>query len=327
MVRIAVTRKIPERGLGRLNAAADVVVWDGDLPPSREQLVSLAAGADGLLSLLTEPVDGALLDQLPTLRVVSNMAVGYDNIDVPACTARNVAVCTTPDVLTDTTADFAFALLLAAARKVHQSARSVLAGEWRTWEPLGFLGQDVSGRTIGIIGMGRIGAAVARRAHGFDMRIIYVNPTPVPEIEQRIGAVRVELATLLAESDFVSLHVPLTDETRGLISHDELRAMKPTSLLINTSRGPTVDTEALTSALRSGEIWAAALDVTDPEPLPADHPLLELDNALVAPHIASATYETRSQMSDLAAQNIIAVLNGQQPPRCLNPEVLGRDRL
>lgn len=319
---VAVTRKIPERGLQLLRQFGDLVVWPEQLPPSREQLVDFAHGADGLLSLLTEPVDSELLGQLPSVRVVSNFAVGFDNIDVVACSKRGVAVCTTPDVLTDTTADFAFALLLASARKVVESANAVPRGDWKTWQPLGYLGQDVAGATLGVVGLGRIGAAVAKRATGFGMRILYADALARPEAEQEFGAEHVELETLLKSSDFISLHVPLTPETSGMIGAAQLSMMKPNSVLVNTSRGPVVDNDALADALENRTIWGAALDVTDPEPLPDDHRLVGMPNCIITPHVASATEETRAKMSELAAKNVIAVLSGEPPLRCLNPDVL-----
>ncbi|MDI3341504.1 MAG: D-glycerate dehydrogenase [Sphaerobacter sp.] len=324
-MRIAVTRVIPDAGLDLLRDAAEVVVWPEPLPPDRDQLVQLAEGADGLLTLLTERVDGDLLDRLPTVKVVSNMAVGYDNIDVEACTARGVAVCTTPDVLTETTADLAFALLMAVARRLVESYDVVRAGGWRTWEPMGFLGPDVHGATLGIVGLGRIGQAVARRARGFAMRILYTNRQREPDLEAKLGVEWRDLDGLLAESDFVSLHVPLTPATRGLIGREQLRRMRPGAILINTARGPIVQTDALLEAVEQGWIWGVGLDVTDPEPLPADHPLLRHPRVLVTPHIASASYQTRARMAELAAQNVLAVLRGETPPRCLNPEVLTRD--
>ncbi len=323
-MRIAVTRRIPESGLELLRANGDVTVWADQLPPEREQLLKLADGADGLLSLLTEPIDGALLDQLPSVRVVSNFAVGFDNIKVGDCTERGVAVCTTPDVLTDTTADFAFALLLSSARQVVDSANSVGRGEWKTWEPMGYLGQDVAGATLGLIGMGRIGSAVARRATGFNMEILYTDAVDRPDVERELNAQRVDQETLLQKSDFISIHVPLTPETKGMIGAPQFERMKRSAILVNTSRGPVVDNDALADALEAGELWAAALDVTDPEPLPSDHRLVRLKNCIVTPHIASATLATRSKMAELAARNLIAVLTGEEPPRCLNPEVLKR---
>jgi glyoxylate reductase len=280
-----------------------------------------------LLTLLTERIDEALLDALPTVKVVSNMAVGFDNIDVDACTRRGVVVCITPDVLTETTADFTWALMLAVARRVCEAAESVRAGTWRTWEPLGFLGRDLSGATLGIVGFGRIGRAVARRARGFDMRVLYTDKTrQSSEVERDLRATFVPLEQLLAESDIVTLHVPLTPETRMLIGARELALMKPRSILINTARGPVVDTEALVRALRTGHLWGAGLDVTDPEPLPADHPLLQCPNVIVTPHIASASETTRARMAELAAENLVAALQNRRPPRSLNwDEVRGKE--
>jgi glyoxylate reductase len=320
-MRVAVTRRIPEAGIRTLiDAGAEVYIWPEPFPPTREQIIAFAQGVDALLTLLTEHIDGALLDALPTVRVVSNMAVGYDNIDVAACTERGVVVCITPDVLTDTTADFAFALMLAVARQLKPATEAVLRGEWRTWEPLGFLGHDVSGATLGIVGFGRIGQAVARRARGFNMTVLYTDRNPQPAAEHETGAQYVSLDVLLQQSDFVSLHVPLTPETRHLISARELSMMKPTAVLINTARGPVVDTRALVRALQERQIWGAALDVTDPEPLPPNHPLLQCPNVLVTPHIASASEVTRARMAELAAQNILAVLRGDKPPRAVNWE-------
>jgi glyoxylate reductase len=280
-----------------------------------------------LLTLLTERIDEALLNALPTVKVVSNMAVGFDNIDVDACTRKGVVVCITPDVLTETTADFTWALMLAVARRVCEAAESVRAGTWRTWEPLGFLGRDLSGATLGIVGFGRIGRAVARRARGFDMRVLYTDKTrQSSEVERDLRATFVPLEQLLAESDIVTLHVPLTPETRMLIGARELALMKPRSILINTARGPVVDTEALVRALRTGHLWGAGLDVTDPEPLPADHPLLQCPNVIVTPHIASASETTRARMAELAAENLVAALQNRRPPRSLNwDEVRGKE--
>ena len=326
-VQVVVTRRIPSRGIELLQAAGfEVAVWPGDLPPTRDELIAFARGADGLLTLLTERIDGALLDALPSVKVVSNMAVGYDNIDVEACTARGVVVCITPDVLTETTADFTWALLFAVARRVYEAVENVRRGAWRTWEPLGFLGKDVHGATLGIVGFGRIGQAVARRAFGFAQEVLYTDRNRVaPERERELNAHFVPLDELLQRSDIVTLHVPLTPETRHLIGARELALMKPSAILINTARGPVVDTEALVDALRHGRLWGVGLDVTDPEPLPANHPLLQFPNVVVTPHIASASEATRQRMAELAAQNVISVLRGERPPRSLNwDEVQGK---
>lgn len=300
-------------------AGLDVTVWSHELPPTREELVHLASGADGLLTLLTDRVDSALLEALPNLRAVSNMAVGYDNIDVHACTARGVVVCTTPDVLTETTADFTWALIFAVARRVCEAAADVRAGRWRTWEPLGYLGLDIAGKTLGIVGFGRIGQAVARRARGFSMRVLYTDRERRPaEVEEAVQATFVPLDDLLRESDVVTLHVPLTPATRGLIGAPQLALMKRTSILINTARGAVVDTQALVRALEERRLWGAGLDVTDPEPIPPEHPLLRCPNAVVTPHIASASEHTRSRMAELAAENLVAALRGERPPKSLN---------
>jgi glyoxylate reductase len=324
MPRVAVTRRIPEAGIAPLRAAADVTVWPGEGPPGQDELAELLHGCDGALTMVTEPITAELLDREPQLRVVSQFAVGYDNVDVPAATARGVAVCHTPGVLTDTTADFAFALLMAAARQIVPSATYVRNGEWTTWRPMLFLGRDVYGATLGIVGLGRIGQAVARRARGFDMRLLYTDVAHSPEAERETGASFAPLDDLLRESDFVSLHVSLTPETHHLIGARELGLMKRDAILVNASRGPVVATDDLVAALREGRIGGAALDVTDPEPLPAGHPLLSLPNALVVPHIASASVATRDRMAELAARNLLAVLRGERPAHIVNPEVLER---
>jgi len=308
--KVYVTRKVPEAAIDRLRQECEVEVWEGELPVPREVLLEKVRDIDGLFCLLTERIDQELLDAAPRLRVVSNMAVGYDNIDVAACTARGIPVGNTPGVLTETTADLAFALLLAAARRLVEGVDYVRAGRWKTWGPMLLMGQDVHGATLGIIGMGRIGQAVARRARGFDMRVLYHNRHPVPDAAAKLGATYVDLDTLLRESDFVSLHVPLTEETYHLIGREELRKMKPTAVLVNTARGGVVDPEALREALREGWIAYAALDVTEPEPIPPDDPLLRLPNCIVVPHIGSASVATRTKMALMAAENLLAGLRG-----------------
>lgn len=324
--KVAVTRLIPEAGLNLLRESCDVTIWEGDLPPNAEELDTLLDGADGVLSLLTERIDGDLLDRHPSIRIVSNFAVGYDNVDVDAATARNVAVSNTPGVLTQATAEFAFTLLVSAARRVVEAAHYVEDGKWQTWGPKLLLGQDIAGATLGIVGFGRIGKELARMASGFNMRLLAQDSYQDMEAAAQLGVTFVELDELLRESDFVSLHVALTPETERLISTRELGLMKKTAVLINAARGPVVDTDALVTALESGEIFAAGLDVTDPEPLPADHPLVALPNCIVVPHIASATVTTRDAMAELAARNLLAVLNGEQPEVIVNPEVLSAQR-
>jgi glyoxylate reductase len=317
--KIFVTRKLPEPALTRLLDAVDADVWPAELPPAREAMLKKAAGMDGLLCLLTDPVDGAVMDAAgPQLKVISNCAVGVDNLDLQAATQRGIPVGNTPGILTETTADFAFALLMAAARNVVQGDGYVRAGKWQTWGLTLLLGQDIYSATLGITGFGRIGQAVARRAAGFGMRILVHDPSYQPEDH---SIEKVDLSTLLARSDFISLHTPLTDQTYHLISAAEFAQMKPNAILVNTARGPVVDPEALYQALRIKQIAGAALDVTEPEPLPADHPLLTLDNLILAPHIASASRATRGKMADMAVDNLLAGLKGERLPHCVNPEV------
>lgn len=320
--RVFVTRIIPDRGLQKVLAQTDATVWEEELPPPRAVLLDWARQADGLLTLLTDKIDAELMDAAPKLKVVANFAVGFDNFDVPAATQRGILMTNTPGVLTDTTADLAFTLLMTCARRIVEGRDYAKNGHWRTWGPMLLMGQDIHGATLGIAGIGRIGLAMARRATGFGMRILYHDAMRSEVAEKELGAIPVSKEELLAHSDFVSLHVPLTPETRHYIDAAALRQMKPSAILINTARGPVVDTMALYEALKANQIFAAALDVTDPEPLPADHPLYTLDNALIVPHIASASFETRSKMAEMAADNLLAGLAGTLPPNCLNPEAL-----
>jgi glyoxylate reductase len=314
--RVFVARRIPDEGLDAVAAACEMDLWEDELPPPREELLRRIAGCDGVLTLLTDRVDDAFLDAAgPGLRVVSNYAVGFDNIDVAACAARGVHVGNTPGVLTETTADLAWALLMAAARRLPEGDRYVRDGRWKTWGPLLLLGPDVHGATLGIVGFGRIGQALARRAQGFGMRILYHDVEQLPDdVTAPLGASYLPLEKLLAESDFVSLHVNLSPVTRHLINRESLGWMKPTAVLVNTSRGPVVDQAALAEALRDGVIWAAALDVTDPEPIPMDDPLVGLDNCLIVPHIASASRTTRGKMAAMAAANLVAGVRDEPLP-------------
>lgn len=322
--KVFVTRAIPEKGLELVRDVCDVDLWADELPPSREELLQHVRGVDGLLCLLTDKIDGELMDKAgPQLKVISNHAVGFDNIDVNAATARKIPVGNTPDVLTDATADFAFALMMAVARRIPEGERYVHDGKWKTWGPMTLLGVDIKGATLGLIGFGRIGKAVARRALGFDMRVIYYDPSEKKPHRDR-GATRVDFETLLEESDFISLHTPLTPDTRHMIDSEALSKMKPNAVLINTARGPVVDPEALYEALKERRIFGAGLDVTDPEPLPMDSPLLTLDNIVIVPHIASASKSSRDQMSWMAAQNLIAGLKGERLPHCVNPQVYAK---
>jgi glyoxylate reductase len=321
--KVFVARILPEDGLRPVVEACDARVWEGELPPSRDELLAAVEGCDGVLALLTDRVDDEFLDRAgPQLKVVSNFAVGFDNIDVPACTRRGIPVGNTPGVLTETTADLAWALLMAAARRVAEGDRYVRAGRWRTWGPMLLLGPDVHGSTLGLVGFGRIGQALARRAMGFGMTILYHDVRRAEAaIETAYGATYVPLETLLARSDYVSLHVNLTSETRHLMNAERLRIMNPSAVLVNTSRGPVVDQRALYEALRHGVIFAAALDVTDPEPMASDDPLLTLENCLVVPHIASASRATRGKMAAMAAANLLAGVRGERLPTPVNPEV------
>jgi glyoxylate reductase len=303
MARIFVTRELPFPALDRLRDAHELDIWDGDLPPDSGTLRERLRAAQGLLSLVTDPVDAELIAACPELKAIANMAVGTDNIDVEAAKERDIAVGNTPGVLTDATADLTFALLLALARKLPRGEAQVRAGEWRTWEPASDLGADLGGATLGIVGRGRIGDAVARRAEGFGMEVVHSSRSS-----------GVPLDELLDRADVVSLHCPLTPETRHLIGEAALARMKPSALLVNTARGGVVDQAALRRALIEGEIAGAALDVTDPEPLPADDPLLDAPNLIVVPHVGSATVRTRAKMAEMAVENLLAALAGDPMP-------------
>ena len=306
MARVFVTRELPFPALDRLRAAHELDVWPGELPPGADELRDRVREAEGLLSTVVDPVDESVFEAAPRLRAVANMAVGTDNVDLDAAAARGIPVGNTPGVLTDATADAALALLLALARKVVDGAEKVRSGRWRTWEPAGDLGADLSGATLGIVGWGRIGQATARRAEGFGMELIWSSRSSGVPLEE-----------LLERADVVSLHTPLTPETRHLIGAAALERMKPTALLVNTSRGGVVDQDALRDALLAGRIGGAALDVTEPEPLPADHPLLDAPNLLVVPHIGSATVRTRARMAEMAVENLLAALDGRPMPHAV----------
>lgn len=303
MARVFVTRRLPGSALDRLSAEHDVEVWPEQLPPGREELLARAPELEGLLSLLTDPVDAELIDAAPALRAISNYAVGTDNVDLDAASERGIPVGNTPEVLTESTADLALALILGVSRRLVEGDAYVRRGDWHTWEPELLLGRDLHGATVGIVGRGRIGQAVGRRLEGFGCELLYTD----------VG-VGVSLEELLERSDYVTLHCPLTPDTRGLIDDEALGRMKATAYLVNTSRGPVVDTEALSRALHNREIAGAALDVTDPEPLPGDHPLLEAPGLLVLPHIASATHATRERMAEMAVDNLLAGLAGKPMP-------------
>jgi glyoxylate reductase len=322
--KVVVTRKVPERAIELLAPHCELDVWpEEDTPISRQELERKIRDADGLYCLLTETVDRALLEMAPRLRVVSNMAVGYNNIDVAEATRRGIMVTNTPDVLTETTADLTFALLMATARRIVEAERFLRRGEWRTWSPMLLTGQDIYGATMGIIGLGRIGSAVARRGIGFNMRVLYHSTRRNEQAERELGVQYAGLDELLRESDFVVVMTPLTPQTRNLIGARELALMKPTAVLINTARGGVVDERALYDALKNGQIWAAGLDVFEQEPVPTNHPLLSLPNVTALPHIGSASIRTRIRMAELAAENLLDGLAGRVPKCLVNREVAG----
>jgi glyoxylate reductase len=322
--KIYVTRQLPDAALSLLRRCGEMRVWEPDEVISRTVFLQEVQEVDALLCMVTERIDEELLTHAPRLKVVANMAVGYDNVDVPALTRWGILLTNTPGVLTETTADLAFTLILGVARRIGEAERIVREGRWRSWSPFSFLGRDVHHATLGILGLGRIGMEVAKRAKGFDMHVLYTNRGRNREAEERLGCIPVELPILLRESDFLIVLIPLTPDTRHLLSTPQFKLMKPSAFLINAARGPIVDQRALYAALRDGLIAGAALDVTDPEPIPLGDPLLSLDNCLILPHIGSASVATRTRMATLAAENIVAFLSGHRPPTPVNPEILGK---
>jgi glyoxylate reductase len=315
-MRVFVTRRLPGDALDRLAREVDVDLWPDELPPPYEELARRTGATDGIISLLTDRIDAPLIDSAARLRVISNVAVGYDNIDVAAAARRGIAVGNTPGVLTETTADLAFSLILASARRIVEAERFVRDGRWRTWDPNLLLGHDVHGATLGVVGFGKIGHAVARRARGFDMRVLYTSRAAV---DGAAGAERVGLPELLRLSDFVSLHVPLTPDTHHMIDEKALRAMRRTAILINTARGSVVDQPALVNALEEGWIAGAGLDVAEVEPIPPGDALLRAPNVILLPHIGSASHATRERMAQMAVDNCLAGLRGEPLP---NPVLL-----
>jgi glyoxylate reductase len=311
---VFVTRHLTPDAEEKLNAFCNTEYWPEKTPPPYEILLEKTRDVDGLICLLTDPIDKPLIAGAKNLKVISQVAVGVDNIDLDAAAARNIPVGHTPDLLTDATADLAFALILAAARRLGEAIDYAREGHWQTWELTNLLGADVYGRTLGIIGLGRIGQAVAKRAAGFDMQILYHSRSRVERAERELGVAYVPLDELLSRSDVISLHVPLNDQTRGLIAADQFKMMKSNAILVNTARGDIVDTEALVTALKDHQIAYAALDVTDPEPLPSTHPLYSLPNAIITPHIGSATRKARNAIALLAVENLMAGLEGQPLP-------------
>jgi glyoxylate reductase len=324
--RVFVTRRIPSDGLKIIEQEFDTSVWLGEAPPSKNEIIQNAAECDGIVTLLSDPIGADVIKQLPNLKVIAQYAVGYDNIDLKYATERKIIVTNTPGVLTETTADLTWALIMSASRRIVEADRYVREGHWKVaWSPELLLGSDVYGTTLGIIGMGRIGRAVSRRAYGFNMNILYTSRTTKSrdrELEEQLGAHRVDMQTLLRTSDIVTLHVPLTLETTHLIGRTEIAMMKPGSILINTSRGQVIDEDALYNALHTGHLGAAGLDVFNEEPIGLDSPLLQLENVVLAPHIGSASTHTRSVMSLMCAENLRAALTGKVPPNIVNPEVL-----
>lgn len=319
--KIFVTRLIPDEGLAMLRDVVEMQVWEDELPPPRDVLLREVRTIDGLVSLLTDKIDAELMDLNPRLKVVSNYAVGFDNIDIPAATARGIPVGNTPGVLTDTTADLAFTLLMASARRIQESIDYVRAGKWKTWGPMLLTGLDIHGGTLGIVGFGRIGQGMAKRASGFGMRVLYYDVNRRADLEKSMGVTYADMDSLLRESDFVTLHTDLNESTRHMMNAAAFKKMKRTAYVINTARGPIVDPQALAEALKAGTIAGAALDVTEPEPIPLDSPLLTLPTCLIVPHIASASVATRAKMAQMAAANLIAGVRGDRLPTCVNPEV------
>jgi glyoxylate reductase len=327
MPKILVTRRtFPEAAEALRASGAEVVIWEEDDSPSKEEFLKAVADIDGLYAHITNQVDGEIMDAAPNLKVIAEFGVGYDNINVVDANERGIAVCNTPGILSESTADEAFALLAAMARRTYDLPGIVKRGEWGEFDPVGYLATDIHHKTLGIVGMGSIGSEMAKRAAGFNMNVLYYNRN---KRDEEFGATYVgSLEELLERSDYVSLHNPLTPETTNMMSTDQFKLMKKTAILINTTRGPVVDQEALYEALKSGEIAGAALDVTVPEPMPADHPLVTLDNCLIMPHVASATGDTRMKMAMMCVENVLAGLAGDWPPYCVNQsDIAGNARI
>jgi glyoxylate reductase len=323
--RVFVTRKIPDEGLEMIREQFDIKVWPSEMPPNNQEIIENAKGCEGLVTLLSDPIGQDVIDNLPDLRVIAQYAVGYDNIDIVTATKKKIVVTNTPGVLTETTADLAWALMMAASRRIVEADNYVREKKWKVaWGPELLLGSDIYGATLGIIGLGRIGSAVARRAVGFDMKILYHTRSEneyTKEIGKLTNSKEVDLETLLRESDIVSLHIPLTSKTHHLLDEDEFNLMKPGAILVNTSRGAVINESAMIAALKSGHLGAAGLDVFANEPLQEDSPLMNISKVVLAPHIGSASTTTRATMSIMCAENLIAALRGDIPPNCVNPEV------
>jgi lactate dehydrogenase-like 2-hydroxyacid dehydrogenase len=319
-MKIFVTRKIPDEGIDILKKIHEIEIFPQDRVPTKDEIINGLKGKDGLLCLLSDPIDEDIIKSEPNLKMIANYAVGFDNIDVKAATDRKIPVSNTPGVLTDTTAEMAWAQLFSVSRRIVEGDKYTRAGKYKSWGPLLMLGQDISNKTLGIIGAGRIGTAFALKSKGFQMNVLYVDERVNTTLENKLGARKVELIELLKKSDFISIHVPLIEDTYHLISEGELKIMKNTAVLINTSRGPVVDEKALIKALKEKWIFGAGLDVYEHEP-EISKELKKLDNVILQPHSASATFETRSKMAIIAAENMIAGLKGELPPNCINPDV------
>lgn len=320
--KVFVTRQLPGKGLERLKAIADVEVNLEDRVLTRDELLKGVRGKDGVISLLNDRMDGEVMDTSKKLQVISNFAVGFDNVDLKAATDRGIYVTNTPEVLTESVADLALALMLGVARRMTEADQFLRQGKWEGWAPMLLLGNDVYNKALGIVGLGRIGAGVAKRAKGFNMRLIYFDAVRNEKLEKELGVTYTSFETLLKQSDFVSIHVPLLPSTRHMFGEKEFKLMKPTAYIINTSRGPVVDEKALAEALKKKIIAGAGLDVFEKEPIDPDNPLLKLENTVLLPHVASGTVETRTAMADLAVENLMSVLQGKMPPSLVNKEVV-----
>jgi glyoxylate reductase len=320
--KVFVTREIPERGLHIIKEKFDAEVWREYAPPPKKTIIQKAAKADALVTLLSDQIDAEVFDAAPNLKIVAQLAVGFDNIKIGEATKRGVYVTNTPGVLTETTADFAWALLMAVARRVVEADKYIRSGNWKVgWHPMMIQGRDIYGATLGIVGLGRIGCSIAKRAKGFDMNVLYHDVIRRPDFEKEYDIKFTDIVLLFQNADFVTINVPLTKETYHLVDEKKLKMMKRTAYLVNNARGPVVDEKALYKALKQGWIAGAALDVFEQEPTPKDNPLLKLDNVVVAPHISSASYETRSKMAEMVAENLVAFFDGKTPPNLVNPEV------
>ncbi len=321
--RVYVTREMPERGLRIIKERFDVEVWADYAPPPKKTIVEKAANVDALATLLSDKIDAEVYNSAPKLKIISQMAVGFDNIDVVEATKRGICVTNTPGVLTETTADFAWTLLMAVARRIVEADKYVRSGQWKVgWHPMMMQGRDIHGATLGIVGLGRIGCAIAKRAQGFDMKVLYYDVIRRPDFEKEYKIQFSEMTQLFKEADFITINTPLSKETVHLVDEKKLKSMKKTAYLINNARGPIVDEKALYKALKEGWIAGAGLDVFEVEPAPIENPLLQLNNVVVAPHISSASYETRSRMAEMVAENLVAFFEGKKPPNLVNPEVM-----